>query len=197
MPAEKMPVRSVREILRLRAEGLSDRAQHAPGPQHGERLRRSGGGGGTELAVARRVDGHGAGGAAVRARRPGGGGAAQARARLGQPASRAAPALRYADAAVAGVPGGCARRLRLLALLRTLRGMGEPGCRLSSVRPIRRASGCSSTMPARPSSWSTAAPARCAPRRSSSPCWVRRATPGPRRPGRRRCPTASARMCVH
>lgn len=47
MPAEREPMRSVREILRLRAKGLTDRAiersARAWRVAHGERLCRSGG----------------------------------------------------------------------------------------------------------------------------------------------------------
>src|SRR5262249_56960469 len=92
MPAERVPMRCVREILRLKAEGLSHRAI-----ARSTRLARSTvsdyAGGRAELAVARRVERRSAGGAAVRARRPGGGRATQARTGLGQPASRAAPRL--------------------------------------------------------------------------------------------------------
>ena len=65
---------------------------------------------------------------------------------------------------------------------------GRPGCRRPCARCTLPASGCSSTTPGRRSRWSTAAPARCARRRCSSRCWARRTTPTPRRAGRRALP---------
>jgi len=68
MPAERASMRCVREILRLKAEGLSDRAiaaQHRAGTQHGERVRRPDQGGRADVAGAAGVDRCGAGDAAV------------------------------------------------------------------------------------------------------------------------------------
>jgi hypothetical protein len=73
MPAERVPMRYVREILRLRAEGLSDRAIARSVRLARGRLCRSSGRGRVELAIVGGIDGHGAGGAAVRAWQPGGG----------------------------------------------------------------------------------------------------------------------------
>src|SRR5579871_5502655 len=54
----------------------------------------------------------------------------------------------------------------------------------------------SSTTPARGSPSSIQQTAKCAMPRSSSRCWVHRTTPTLKRPGRRRCPTGSRRMCA-
>src|SRR5882762_9805338 len=98
MPAERVPMRSVREILRLKAEGLSDRAI-----ARSTRLARSTVSDYTGRAVAAGLSWplpEGLTDTALEALLfvrggPGGGRAAQARARLAQPASRAAPAGRH------------------------------------------------------------------------------------------------------
>ena len=108
-------------------------------------------------------------------------------------ASRATPAGRHADAAVGGVSGERARRLRLQPLVRALPGLGRAAVADHAAGRTRPASGCSSTMPDRRSRSSTAGPARSATPRSSSPPWVPPATPTPRRPGPSRCRTGSAR----
>lgn len=93
MPAERVPMRSVREILRLRAEGLSDRAI-----ARSTRLARSTVSDDAGRAVAAGLSWplpEGLTDTALEARRSGGGRAAQARARLGWPASRAAPTGRH------------------------------------------------------------------------------------------------------
>lgn len=67
-------------------------------------------------------------------------------------------------------------------------------CRRQCVRSTPPATRSSWIIPARRSRLSIARPVRSARRRSSWWCWVRPATPLPRRPGRKRSPTGLARM---
>ncbi len=152
MPAERVSMRRVREILRLKHEaGASDRGDRpigGRGPQHGAAVPGPGGSGGAGLAAALDADGRRAGGAAVRRRRGDGRAAAQGRARLGGGAPRTAAARRDADAALVRIPGGQPRRVPVQPLVRALPGLGGPAVadhaagppgRGAAVRRLRRA----------------------------------------------------------
>ena len=83
----------------------------------------------------------------------------------------------------------------LQPLVRALPRPGRAGCRRPCGRRTRPASGCSSTMPARRSRSSTAGTGEVrAGADLRRRAWAPPATPTPRRPGRRRCRTGSARM---
>ena len=171
MPAERLPMRKVREVLRQRyACGASERViaqslgigRTAVGeyirPRRGDRH---------HLADTGRARRHGAGAQAVRAGRlqPA---AIEAAAGLGPCPCRAAPPRRDAGAAVAGLSRPASRRLRLQPLLRPLRRMAPRHHGDHAPDPRRPARSCSWTLPAIPCRCSTRSPGRCAPPRSSS-----------------------------
>jgi hypothetical protein len=81
--------------------------------------------------------------------------------------------LRRAEAAGRDAEGRISRQLWLLALLPRVGGQAHATC----GRRTLRASGCSSTTPAPPSTSSKLRPDRCTPTSCSSPCSARRATP--------------------
>ena len=90
----------------------------------------------------------------------------------------------------AAEPGG----YRLQPLVRALPRVGEPAVADDAPGASRgRAPVCRLRRPDRPGR-STSGPARSRRRRSSSPCWVPPTTPTPRRPRPRPCRTGSARM---
>ena len=191
MPAERLPMRKVREVLRLKhACGASDRliaqslgigrttvgrvsaacrgGRASPGRSRARRCR----------AGAASVH---AGGVLRRRRR--------GRSRIGAGCPcRAAPARRDADAAVGGIPGRASRRLWLQPVLRPLWRVApgrhgddaaDPCRRREAVRRLRRRHGAGDRR---------GSPGRCAQLTSSSRFWGPRTTPLPRRAGARGWP---------
>ena len=73
---------------------------------------------------------------------------------------------------------------------------GKASWMWSCARTTGRVRSCLLIMPARRCRWWTKPAVRSARRRSSSPCSVPPTTPMPRPPGHRACRTGSARMCV-
>ena len=63
---------------------------------------------------------------------------------------RAAPSWRHPAVALGGVSGRATGGIRLQPVLRSVCRLARPACRPPCARPIRRVSGCSSTMPGRP-----------------------------------------------
>ena len=184
MPAERVSMRRVREILRLKHGGASDRqiarslslARSTVARDPG-----AGRGGGLALAAAGDAERPRAGGDAVcrpwqPARR-----AAQGRARLGLRPSRAAPARRHADAAVGGVPAARAGRLSLQPLVRAVPRLGGPAVADDAPGPSRRRAAVRRLCRPDRRSDRRPAPARSGRRRSSSRRWAPPTTPTPRR----------------
>src|SRR3954471_19948830 len=103
MPAERVSMRRIREVLRLKHEGGASDRQIARSLSLARStvtltLERAAAAG-LRWPIASDTDRPRAGGDAVRRRRPPAGRAAQSRARLGPHPSRAAPPRRHADAA--------------------------------------------------------------------------------------------------
>ena len=200
MPAERVSMRRVREILRLKYEcGRSDRAiAVAVGVARST----------VQLCLARfaaaglswplpaTLTEQGLEALLFAAAGARAGQAAQGGAGLGGDPPGAAPPGRDAAAALGGIPGLHMPAVTATAVGASSTAAGKAGCRRPCDRCTRPASGCSSTTPGRRWRWWTAAPASCARRRCSSPCWARRTTPTPRRAGPRACRTGSARTCA-
>ena len=137
---KRLPMRKIRDALRLRAGGLVDagdrrepgrRAVDAERLSEARRARRS------RLAAARGSDRCGARGDAV----PAGGRrdpAGACPARLADDPPRAPAQGRDAGAPVGGVPGGASRRLRLQPVLRALPALGGPARADDAPAPRRR-----------------------------------------------------------
>ena len=189
-------MRKIREVLRLKAEGFSDRQDRC-----GDRLGALDGAGvrapsreaGLAWPLPDELDE-----AALQARLY----------RREVPLSRTPAAGLCAPARRAGAPAasrGCccgrstrprSRRAGSTACSAISTGAGSPrqelvlrknhAPRRQALRRLRRPDGADRR---------SAHAARCARRRSSSPCSAARTTPTPRPPGRRRCPTGSAATC--
>src|SRR5690242_1206292 len=186
MPAERVSMRRVREILRLsmpagRATGRSRGIARSTVALTLERLAAAGLAWPLPEALSDRV---------LEGMLYAGTGARQGLRRKGEPDwTRVHRELRRAGVTLmllweeyrAAEPDGYAYS-RWCELYRAWEGRLSPTMRQS----LRRANACSSTMPARRSRSSTAGAARCARPRCSSRRWARRATPTPRRPGRSR-----------
>ena len=202
MPAERLSMRRIRELLRLHfGAAASDRAIArelgvARSTVQDYLARAAAAGLGWPLPAER--DRRGARAAAVRQRRRPGRGFAGTPNRTGRPWSRELkrPGVNLTGA-VGGISGRSSRRLRLLAVFASCTASSSSGCRRRCGRHHVAGDKGSSTTPARRSRSSIRRPARCARPRSSSPCSAPRTTPTPRRPGRRGCPTGSARTCAH
>src|SRR3954471_4099863 len=123
MPAERLSMRQIREVLRLCFESRLPQRGGGPEPWaepgRGVGLFEPGAGGGHSLAVGRRSRRFGARSGAVSAiLRDAGRSASDTRLGLGAP--RTAPSRRDAGAAVGGVPRRRRRRVRLFLVLRSL-----------------------------------------------------------------------------
>src|SRR5215472_3369592 len=130
MPAERVSMRRIREILRLKHECRATDREIARSLSVArstvaltlERVAAAG----SALAVAGDADRPCAGGDAVCRPRWSAGRAAQGGPRLGACPSRAAPPRRHADAAVGGVSSAGAGRLSLQSLVRAVPRLGKP-----------------------------------------------------------------------
>ena len=165
MPAQRLPMRQVREVLRLKyvCGHSGRRIAAALGISRytvAEYLRRAAVVGITwpvppeldDTALERKLF-----------TPPGrdGGGDDTAAAGLGTAPCRAAPPRRHVAAAVGGVSSRATGWIWLQPVLRPLCEPGAAVCRRPCARPIRSASGCSSITPGRRSRSLTPSPARC------------------------------------
>ena len=142
MPGARLPMRKIRDVLRLTAAGMSSRkiaVSLSIGGDDGRGLPAACAVGRMLLAAARGPDRRGAGGAAVSgldgAGRDQG---ATAAARLAGDPSRAAPAGRDAAAALGGASRRAPRRLRLQPVLRALSRLGGAAVADHAADPCRR-----------------------------------------------------------
>ena len=197
MPAERIAMRQVREVLRLKfVGGVSDQRDRPPdrrGAVDSARDDQALPGRRAELAAAGRADRRRAGSEALPRCRHQAGPPASGRARLGEHPSRAQAQARHAVDPVGRVHRARSGRLPLLALLRALPRLGrqalghdapDPCGRRQAVRRLRRRHGAGDRRPADRRD----APGADLRRRA----WARRASPMPRRPGRKRSATGSA-----
>ena len=127
MPAERIAMRQVRDVLRLNAAGVSGNeiARRVGVASSTVRLTlKRLAAAGLELAVAGRADRHRAGSAALHRGRQEAGPSPPRRARLGGGSPRAEAQARHAADPVGRVHRAASRRLPLLALLRAVPGLG-------------------------------------------------------------------------
>ena len=197
MPAKRKPMRKIKEVLRLKFEaGLShERIAAATGLSKGavtkyvQRAAQAGLG----WPLPPELDDARARGVAVPARPAAGDQLRRTRLRADLTRSSSARASRCSCCGRSTAPPTRRGRLPLQPVLLALRTLSRepealhaPGAprRRQAVHRLQRRHACRSSM--RPA-------ARSAAPSSSSPCWARRTTPTPRRPGPSSCPTGSAR----
>src|SRR6266496_2700531 len=141
MPAERIAMRQVRDVLRLNAAGVPRQRDRAPGRRgavdgsvdvEAARCRWA------RLAVADRDDRRGAGGAALYRGWQEAGSPPPRRTRLGRGSPRAEAQARHAADPVGRVYRAAPRRVSLLAVLRTVPGLGLPDLGHDAADPRRR-----------------------------------------------------------
>ena len=160
MPAERIAMRQVRDVLRLKAAGVSGNeiARRVGVASSTVRLTlKRLAAAGLELAIAGRADRRGAGGAALHRGRQEAGASPARRARLGGGSPRAEAQARHAADPVGRVHRAESRRVSLLALLRAVPGLGvahlghdaaDPRRRRQAVCRLRRRHGAGDHRPA-------------------------------------------------